>query len=96
MVKLKYTYAIGCLIQWYEIEMIEEYFQSVRNALDTIKNPKNITIDLYFNRDIRANDYHSLFTEEKGMNWFALIEPTLSDTVIIDSIKLKINVFRGN
>ena len=40
--------------------------------------------DLYFDRDIRKNDYQSLFTEEKGMNWFAIIEPTLSDTIIID------------
>ena len=42
-------FAIGCLIQWYEIEIIEEYLQSVKNAVDTIDNKKNIVIDLYFN-----------------------------------------------
>ena len=41
-------------------------------------------IDPYFDRDIRNNDYHSLFTEEKGINWYAIIEPTLSDTTIFD------------
>ena len=41
-------------------------------------------IDPYFDRDIRNNDYHSLFTEEKGINWYAIIEPTLSDTIIFD------------
>ena len=51
MVKLQHTYAIGCLIQWYEIEMVEEYLQSLRNALDTLENPKNVKIDLYFNVD---------------------------------------------
>ena len=37
---------------------------------------------LQFDRDIRANDYHALFTEEKGINWFAMIDPTFSDTTI--------------
>ena len=47
--KVKNTFAIGCLIQWYEIEMIEEYLQSVKNAVDIIDNKENIIIDLYFN-----------------------------------------------
>ena len=41
-------------------------------------------IDPYFDRDIRNNDYHSLFTEEKGINWYSIIEPNLSDTIIFD------------
>ena len=41
--------AIGCLIQWYEIEIIEEYLQSVKNAVDLIDNKENVVIDLYFN-----------------------------------------------
>jgi hypothetical protein len=48
-----------------------------------------------FDRDIRSNDYHSLFTEEKGMNWFSVIEPTLSDTVMIDSIKFQVTHLEG-
>ena len=68
----------------------------------------NFEMDLNFNRDIRANDYHSLFTEEKGINWLTVIEPTLSDTLIvdenetttqykaiIDSIKFKITFLEG-
>tara|TARA_Y100000593_G_C4310036_1_gene337910 strand:+ start:1379 stop:2392 length:1014 start_codon:yes stop_codon:yes gene_type:complete len=47
--KLSNKFAIGCLIQWYEIEMIEEYLQSVKNAVDVIDNKKNVIIDLYFN-----------------------------------------------
>jgi len=49
MVKLKNKFAIGCIVQWYEIEMVEEYLQSVKNALDAIDNKKNIVVDLYFN-----------------------------------------------
>jgi len=47
--KLNNKFAIGCLIQWYEIEMIEEYLQSVKNSLDNIENKKKVIIDLYFN-----------------------------------------------
>lgn len=49
--KIKNKYAIGCLIQWYEIELLEEYLQSVRNAADIIENKDNIIIDLYINYD---------------------------------------------
>ncbi len=55
----------------------------------------NLDMGLYFNRDIRANDYHSLFSEEQGITWFSVIEPTLSDTVIIDSIKFQITHLEG-
>ena len=44
---MKNKVAIGCLIQWYEIELIEEYLQSVKNALDVIDNKENVIIDLY-------------------------------------------------
>jgi len=43
--------AIGCLVQWYEIELVEEYLQSVKNAVDMIDNKKDVIIDLYFNTD---------------------------------------------
>ena len=43
--KLNNTFAIGCLVQWYEIEMVGEYIQSVNNALESVDNPQNITLD---------------------------------------------------
>ena len=36
--KLKNKYAIGCLVQWYEIEIFEEYLESLKNALKDIDN----------------------------------------------------------
>tara|TARA_R100001015_G_C4631346_1_gene193782 strand:+ start:247 stop:1284 length:1038 start_codon:yes stop_codon:yes gene_type:complete len=50
MIKLKNKIAIGCLIQWYEIDLIPQYLKSVKQALDNIENKKNVTIELYFNR----------------------------------------------
>ena len=38
MHKLSNKFAIGCLIQWYEIELVEEYLQSVRNSIKNIEN----------------------------------------------------------
>ena len=46
MYKLQNKFAIGCLVQWYEIEILEEYVQSVRNALDIIDrwHRKNVIV----------------------------------------------------
>ena len=46
--KLTNKFAIGCLVQWYEIEIIEEYLQSLKNALELVDNRENVIIDLYF------------------------------------------------
>ena len=52
--KLTNKIAIGCLVQWYEIEIIDEYIQSIRNALDLVDNKENIVLDfvLVTNQDL--------------------------------------------
>jgi len=58
----------------------------------------NFDIDPYFDRDIRNNDYQSLFAEEKGINWFAIIEPTLIEhtfETILDSIYFQVSHLEG-
>ena len=37
-----------------------------------------------FDKDIRANDYYSLFTDHIGLNWYAEIQPITLDTLIMD------------
>ena len=49
MIKLKNKFAIGCIIQWYEIELIPLYLESVKQSLEHIENKENVIIDLYFN-----------------------------------------------
>tara|TARA_B100000287_G_scaffold320851_1_gene304807 strand:- start:1431 stop:2474 length:1044 start_codon:yes stop_codon:yes gene_type:complete len=49
MHKLTNKIAIGCLVQFYEIEIIKDYLKSVKYALDGIENKKNIIIDVCFN-----------------------------------------------
>ena len=48
MIKLNNTFAIGCLVQWYEIKIIEEYIESVKEALSDIENKKNVILDFTF------------------------------------------------
>ena len=47
--KLNNSYIIGCHIMFYEIEMVEEYFRSVRYALEEIENPEKVRVDILFN-----------------------------------------------
>jgi|TARA_R110000851_G_scaffold11085_5_gene39367 hypothetical protein len=49
MHKLTNKIAIGCLVQFYEIEIIHDYLLSVKNALDKIENKRNVIIDVCFN-----------------------------------------------
>jgi hypothetical protein len=50
---MKTKFAIGCLVQWYEIEIIEEYLKSLTDAIDSAEN-EDIIIDLTFitNQDL--------------------------------------------
>ena len=35
---MKTKFAIGCLVQWYEIEIIEEYIDSLKDTIDYSEN----------------------------------------------------------
>ena len=56
--RLENKFAIGCLVQWYEIEIIEEYVESLRQALDVIENKENVIVDfkLVVNQDLEQID----------------------------------------
>ena len=46
---MKNKIAIGCLVQWYDIKLVGEYLQSLRNAIDFIDNSDSVFIDICFN-----------------------------------------------
>ncbi len=61
--KIKNTFAIGCLVQWYEIEIIGEYIQSLKDAIGEVENKKNIIVDFTFvtNQDLeKIDDEHEI------------------------------------
>ena len=47
--KIENKYIIGTHIMFFEIDMIGEQTQSLINAINTVTNKENITIDYYFN-----------------------------------------------
>jgi hypothetical protein len=47
--KLENKYIIGTHIMFYEIEMVNEHIQSIINAIETVDNKENITVDLFYN-----------------------------------------------
>ena len=56
--KLKNKFAIGCLVQWYEIDLIGEYIESLKQSLKEIENKENVWIDFVFtvNQDLERID----------------------------------------
>ena len=47
--KLRNTYAIGCHVMFYEIDMVPDYMDSVLASIEPIENKENVTIDFCFN-----------------------------------------------
>lgn len=43
--KLNNKYVFGCLVQWYEVEMLSEYIDSCIQFAEGIENPENIHFD---------------------------------------------------
>ncbi len=58
MYKLENKFAIGCLVQWYEIEIIEEYIESLKQSLSQIDNRENVIVDfkLVINQELEKID----------------------------------------
>lgn len=47
MLILKNRYLFGLLIQWYEIEMLDEHLHSLKQMIENVKNPENIHFNFH-------------------------------------------------
>tara|TARA_Y100001972_G_scaffold98219_1_gene121531 strand:+ start:2058 stop:3068 length:1011 start_codon:yes stop_codon:yes gene_type:complete len=47
--KLNNKFAIGCLVQFYEIDIIEDYLKSVKYSLENVENKDNVLVDICLN-----------------------------------------------
>ena len=56
--------AIGCLVQWYEVEMVEDYLISLRNAVRRVSPRRNVQIDICLNLN---EGLEKLDTSKKSM-----------------------------
>ena len=66
MYKLQNKFAIGCLVQWYEIEIVDEYVKSLVQALDSIENKDNIVVNfkLVTNQELEKIDESQITMDE--------------------------------
>jgi|TARA_R110000744_G_scaffold145979_2_gene258774 hypothetical protein len=80
--KLNNTFAIGCLVQWYEIEMIEEYTESIKNSMELVQNRKNVSIDFCFNanEELEKLDTNKFSMSDLKSRFNKMVEKQLSGT----------------
>ena len=63
---MKTKFAVGCLVQWYEIEIIEEYIESLRQVINQIENKENVLVNLKLvvNQDLEKIDESQITMDE--------------------------------
>ena len=47
--KLSNKYIIGCHVMFYEIDIVEEYLESVHLALEEVDNKDNVKVEMMWN-----------------------------------------------
>ncbi len=68
---LKNKYVFGCLIQFYELEMLDEHIKSCVQMLEGIENPENVTFDFCFSVQEHYEKINWEYFEKKwGYNHF--------------------------
>ena len=69
------------MVQWYEIEMIEEYLTSIKNAVNEVKNRENVIIDFCFNinEDLEKLDTSKTTMTEINKRFDKMVRENLSN-----------------
>ncbi len=87
--KLNNKFAIGCIIQFYEIEIIKDYLISVKKSLEIIENKENVMIDILLN----LNDgLESIDSSKKTLEDIKLDLDSMIDELFDDEHKVKYDV----
>ena len=81
---MKTKFAIGCLVQWYEIDMIGEYIDSVQDALKDTDCEVLIDFTFNINQDLEQIDENQIKMSE-------LVEKFNHLTSNLDNCKVRIN-----
>lgn len=76
---LKNKYVIGCHIMWYEIEMVQEYVDSIISAINfyEVNNPENITVHICWNLQeyLERVDTTKIVFEELTLQLSTMLKP---------------------
>ena len=83
---LKNKFAIGCLVQFYEIDIIEDYIKSVKYSLEKTKNKDNVIVDicLNINEQLEKLDTKKLDMKSIIAKMSNFVKKHLSDDVVVD------------
>ena len=71
---MKTKFAIGCLVQWYECDIIGEYVESLKDAIDTYDGEVAVHFHVTTNQDLEK-----CISKEKLEECINKIETILSD-----------------
>ena len=73
---MKTKFAIGCLVQWYEVDIIEEYIDSLRDAIDYYGGKVKINFTIVTNQDLeKIQDKVSMLDiQEKIQEHITMVE----------------------
>ena len=92
---LKNKFAIGCLVQFYEIDIIEDYIKSVKYSLEKTENKDNVIVDICLNAneqleklDTKKLDMKSIIAKMSNF-----VKKHLSDDVVVDFYIKEKNIY---
>ena len=79
------TFAIGCLVQWYEIDIIEEYINSLKDAIKTYDGFINIDCMVSMNQQLEKTNLSDVDFESIETKIFSLFHDIqrVNDNVLV-------------
>ena len=86
---LKNRYAMGVLIQFYEIEMFPDFIDGIINMMEGIENPENVTLDICL--DV-SETFEKIEDGKRNIIWDKYIENTKK----LDGCGIEMNTFSAN
>ena len=90
MIELKNKFAIGCLAQWYEVEVIGEYIDSIKQSLEQISNKDNVIVDLYVNLSQELEQLEDNTSLDNIADRFYIIEKGLRNKGYVVNVEYKL------
>ena len=92
---LNNKFAIGCLVQFYEIDIIEEYINSVKQSLKNIQNKENVIVDfcLNINEGLEQLDKDKIDMNSIIGKMSNFVKKHLSNDIVVDFYIKEKNIY---
>ena len=81
----KTKFAIGCLVQWYEIDILHEYVNSLISALEVYNSPADVIVDFTLVMNEQLEEYDGDYLDFLEIpNKFSEILKPLTDLCMLN------------